>query len=607
MCGIWGWWERRGAPAPDHRAIEAATAPMTARGPDDFGMYRSDVGLALGFRRLSIIDLETGHQPVANEDGSVQVVLNGEIYNYRELRDQLAARGHRFATRSDTEVIAHGYEEWGDDVCEHLCGMFAFAVWDAAQRRLLLVRDRLGIKPLYFAQTADAFGFASDPRTLTGMPGVDTSTDVDALALYLYFGNVPAPRSIHRGVRKLRPGQRLVVTRDAERAETWWELDFEPLREAPGALRERFRELFGRVVEQHLVADVPLGAFLSGGMDSTAVAMAAGDARSEPLLTFNVAFDDAAADESAWARQAAATLGTDHREQRLDNDPADHIVEALSAFPEPFADSAAVPGYLLSGRIRKLCTVALAGDGGDEVFGGYSMRTAQALAALRRLPRGLRAAGRALPMLGAWCDLSLRDVASVYAASREKLPIAQIERVLGPDARPAQALEAHLEVMRDELSRVRWRDALSPTLYLDQRFGLPDQMLTKVDVTSMAHSLEVRVPFLDHRIVELAAGLPPELKQKGFGARRTKRVIRWYLERRFPPEFVHRPKQGFGLPIVGALAARLREQTAVANGRLRLDLPDALDSRALAGLVGAGELGDAARWALWALSIWHRA
>jgi asparagine synthase (glutamine-hydrolysing) len=576
---------------------------MFARGPDDFGCYRSDAGLALGFRRLSIIDLDTGSQPIANEDGSVQVTLNGEIYNFRELRNQLTGLGHRFATQSDTEVIAHGYEQWGDAVTEHLCGMFGLAIWDERRQRLLLARDRLGIKPLYFAETPEAFGWASDPRALADMPGIASDLDSDALALFLYYGFVPAPWTIQRGIQKLRPGHQIVVTRDAVRIQRYWQLEFEPSADGVPRLRERFAELFAEVVDQHLIADVPIGAFLSGGMDSTAVAMAAGEASGHPLLTFNVGFDDTRVDESGYARQAAETLGTDHREVRLANDPENRIEDALTAFPEPFSDTAAIPNFLLSEEIRSLCTVALSGDGGDELFGGYSLRTAQAVASLRRLPHWTRKVASALPVVGPWAALSLDDAASLFARSRARMTPGPLQALLGNDSQPGRAIEAHLQMMRDDLVRSGARGRTDPMLFLDQTFGLPDQMLTKVDATSMAHSLEVRVPFLDHRVVEFAATLPDELKQKGLGPRRSKRLIRWYLARRFPPVFIHRSKLGFGLPIVGPLLTRLRTETGSRDGLL---MPDGIDTGVLAAQVAAGELSDAALWKLFALSVWHR-
>ncbi|MFP8881650.1 MAG: asparagine synthase (glutamine-hydrolyzing), partial [Myxococcota bacterium] len=347
MCGIWGWWQRDDRPAPDDATIRSATEVMRVRGPDDFGTYRSASGLAMGFRRLSIIDLAGGHQPMGNASGTVWVTLNGEIYGFERLREQLTGLGHTFETYSDTEVIVHGYEQWGDDVLEHLCGMFAIAIWDERRRRLLLARDRLGIKPLYVFETPAVFGYASDLRALTCMPEARGEIDPEALALYLYYGYVPAPWSIRRGIRKLRPGERCVVDSGSTTIRRYWDLRFDPTHEPDAVQQKRFEQLFADVVEEHLVSDVALGSFLSGGMDSTSVVQAASEVSSDRLLTFNLAFEDPAANESTWATQAAETLGTDHHELSMESDPADHIAETLSLFPEPFGDPAAVPNQAL--------------------------------------------------------------------------------------------------------------------------------------------------------------------------------------------------------------------------------------------------------------------
>ncbi|NJL58837.1 MAG: asparagine synthase (glutamine-hydrolyzing) [Desulfobacteraceae bacterium] len=346
MCGIWGWWNRNGSPAPDEMTIRQAADIMRKRGPDDFGFYRSPSGFAMGFRRLSIIDLTTGHQPVSNEDGSIQVTLNGEIYNFQSVRERLIGLGHVFRTFSDTEVIVHGYEQWGEAVADRLCGMFAIAIWDENHRRLLLIRDRLGIKPLYYFIKNDIFGYASDPRALMTFPDICHSLDNDALSLYLYYGYVPAPWTIYKDIKKLRPGHLCMVSDNSEYISRYWNLSFEPVKQEKELYQQKFSELFGEVVGEHLISDVPLGAFLSGGMDSTSVVQAASEKNGKQILTFNMAFDDPEANESFYARQAADILNSDHHEMSMADDPGNYIVEALSQFPEPFGDSAAVPNYL---------------------------------------------------------------------------------------------------------------------------------------------------------------------------------------------------------------------------------------------------------------------
>ncbi|MGE4606403.1 MAG: asparagine synthase (glutamine-hydrolyzing) [Myxococcota bacterium] len=605
MCGIWGWWQRDDRPAPDDATIRSATEVMRVRGPDDFGTYRSASGLAMGFRRLSIIDLAGGHQPMGNASGTVWVTLNGEIYGFERLREQLTGLGHTFETYSDTEVIVHGYEQWGDDVLEHLCGMFAIAIWDERRRRLLLARDRLGIKPLYVFETPAVFGYASDLRALTCMPEARGEIDPEALALYLYYGYVPAPWSIRRGIRKLRPGERCVVDSGSTTIRRYWDLRFDPTHEPDAVQQKRFEQLFADVVEEHLVSDVALGSFLSGGMDSTSVVQAASEVSSDRLLTFNLAFEDPAANESTWATQAAETLGTDHHELSMESDPADHIAETLSLFPEPFGDPAAVPNQALARMIRGLCTVALSGDGGDEVFAGYSLRNVQAVGYLRWLPRGLRSLGASLPGLGRFGELSLLDDVALYARGNACQSIENVERLMHPDCRPRQAIEAHHALMRDELRNARVRGSVNRALFLDQSFGLSDRMLPKVDVTSMAHSLEVRVPFLDHRVVEFASRLPESLKQKGFGSRSSKKIIRRYLARRFPDSFIHRPKLGFSMPMRGDLMTRIEAELVSDTHSWRSQLPEAIRSDEAVGLAGSGTMRPIAVWTLYALAQWN--
>ena len=606
MCGMWGWWHKDGREAPSRQTVAAITEIMSRRGPDEFGYFASPTGIALGFRRLSIIDLVRGSQPLGNEDGSVQVTLNGEIYNFRSLTRRLEGRGHVFKTDSDTEVIAHGYEEWGLDVLDELCGMYAIAIWDETEQRLVLARDRLGIKPLYYYDDEHVFGFASDPRTIVGMPGVVQETDPEALALYLFYGNVPAPWSIFKGLRKLRPAEVCVVQKHHLHTKTYWHLGFTAPDRPILEYRRRFAELLQRVVSEHMISDVPLGFFLSGGMDSTAVALAARTSTDDPLLTFNVRFPDPAADESSYARHAASTLGTRHHELAVAENPVEAIEDTLSHFPEPFGDNAAVPHYLLSGRIRDVCTVALSGDGGDEVFGGYSYRRAQARAHLSHLPGPLRRLGvRVFSHEGGLGELLL-DLPEYYAGIRSRFSVPQIERMLGSGGSAQLAIEQHVEMTRQELEREPVAGLLNPLLLLDLRFGLPDQMLTKVDVTSMAQSLEVRVPLLDHRIVEFAASLPERLKQWGIGPRRTKRILRWYLRQRLPSSFVNRPKMGFGMPWIRSLRSQVISDLRSRMGRSDTDLPPEIDRTALREiLAGDASLRPNTIWTLKPLSVWH--
>ncbi len=541
---------------------------------------------------------------MGNADASVQVTLNGEIYNFKSLRKELIALGHKFRTQSDSEVIVHGYERWGDEVLNRLCGMFGLAIWDERRRRLLLARDRLGMKPVYIAEQPGVFGYASDPRALICMPGVDVDIDEEALALYLSYANVPAPWTIFKGIRKLRPGEMCVVEPDSFHIGRYWNLTFDPQPRSAESCVAQFSALFRNVVDEHLISDVPLGAFLSGGMDSTAVALAASDTANSPLLTFNMAFKDPDANEARWAQEAAVALGTNHQQLDIEDDPEQSVIETLSRFPEPFGDTAAVPNYLLSKAIRERCTVALSGDGGDEVFGGYGLRTAQLLAHLRRLPLRLRKIGASLPGVRKIAASSLNDICTYYAECRTRLTVAQIERMLGSSAQPCEIVGSHIEMMRKTLLDSNARGPINSSLLLDQSFGLPDQMLTKVDVTSMAHSLEVRVPMLDHRVVEFAATLPEEMKQKGFGADRTKKILRYYLKRRFPDSFINRPKKGFGMPISVSMRATIEDKLRCAIGRSDGFLSNHFEPAVIVDLLNSPGLSSNSLWALYSLHVW---
>lgn len=604
MCGIWGYWHRDGAPALSEESIRKATDVMRPRGPDDFGCYRSEAGIALGFRRLSIIDLTSGRQPLCNEDATVWVVLNGEIYNFRNLREELQGLGHRFQSRSDTEVIVHGYEQWGEAVFEHLAGMFGIAIWDERKRRLVLARDRMGIKPVYYLDAPKIFAFASDPRSFVDLPKTHAAIDQEALALYLFYGYVPAPWSIYEGVRKLRPGEVLCVAEQAAQKRRFWHLQFAPESWSMEEAEKRFASLFAEVVSEHLVADVPVGAFLSGGMDSTAVVQAASEISDRPLLTFNIAFADPRANEASFARFAADTLKTRHHELQIAADPMQQIPAGLAAFAEPFGDPAAAPNHELARVARTLCTVALSGDGGDEILAGYSLRRAQIVSLLRRLPTALRRLGTALPCVGELAALSLHDYATIYAKSRERMSLEQIETVMEGSDAPRRAFDAHLAMMQDDLAISNAKGLVAPILFLDQRFGLPDQMLMKVDATSMANSLEVRVPFIDHRVVEFAARLPDRLKQRGLGNRRTKKILRRYLARRFPPAFVHRRKLGLDLPLGPALLNRISDDMMSQDGGSSTSpMIQGILRRAAASFP---TMKSNAIWSLYALSMWNR-
>jgi asparagine synthase (glutamine-hydrolysing) len=539
VCGICGIVSLRGEPV-DRAVLERMNETLQHRGPDSGGVVVSP-GAGLGARRLSIIDLAGGDQPIANEDETVWVVQNGEIYNFPELRDEVEAAGHRLRTRCDTEIHLHLYELHGPSYVERLRGMFAVAIWDTRERRLVLARDRFGIKPLYYRIADDTLAFGSELKALLAVPGFSRELDPDALEAYFDGGYVPAPLTIFRGAQKLPQGHLL----------TWKLGDAEPsvvryARPAPATravvsedeAAEELRVLLRDSVRAHLLSDVPVGVLLSGGVDSSALTALAAEQTSEPLHTFSIGFAEESYDELSKARVVAARFGTEHHELRLNPDIVELFPAVASSFDEPFADDAAIPTYLVSQLAARTVKVGLAGEGGDELFGGYDVYAAHSIAGvarplaplLRRLPspRAQRFAGAAaLPAFErhlAW------------------------KRMFTPDARHG-LLRAH---GTDPVARYRSRwdetsgaDELTRVLDLDVGTYLADELLVKADRASMAHSLEVRVPFLDTALSEFAFALPARLKVRGFAK---KRLLRKALAPIVPAEILSAPKHGFTLP-----------------------------------------------------------
>jgi asparagine synthase (glutamine-hydrolysing) len=562
MCGIVG-----NVLADPRRSVDASIVKKMAdriahRGPDDEGFYvEGPVGL--GARRLKIIDLEGGHQPLSDEAGTTWVAFNGEIYNYRELGAGLQARGHRLRTRCDTEIIAHLFEERALASLVDLDGMFGVAVWDAANRVLTLARDRLGIKPLYYAVLPDQIVFASELKAMVEHPSVGRKLDLVSLSQYLAHEYVPAPRSIFEGVQKLPPGHWLTYREGRVEIGCYWNVRFGG--RAGITPEEASRELeatLDRVVRDHLVSDVPLGAFLSGGIDSSAVAAFASRHVSR-LETFTIGFEDPSFDESGPARQVARALGTNHHEEILSPRVALDLVERLpDLLDEPLGDASILPTYLLSRFTRQGVTVALSGDGGDELFAGYPTYQAHRLArAYRRVPgwvreRVIRPAVERLPV--SFDDLSVdfrlkRFVAgmgfdaidrhAVWMASftpEEQVDLFTADALARMESPPALTVFRELGAQQPEASE------LERIAYLDLKGYLGEGVLTKVDRASMACSLEVRPPLLDRRMVEFAASLPMDLKLRGFT---TKWILKHTLRSLLPPGIVDRKKKGFGVPL----------------------------------------------------------
>lgn len=557
MCGIAGF-AGYGYGEEGARVLGRMCRAIRHRGPDDEGQFMAAT-TALGMRRLSIIDLATGSQPIGNEDGSVQLVFNGEIYNYRALRERLAGRGHRLVTSGDTETLVHLYEDEGVDLVHSLRGMFAFALWDEREQQLLIARDRLGIKPLYYWRRANGIAFASELRSLLNLPDFRPLIDPVALASYLTFGYVQDPLSIFRDVYKLPPGHTLTWHQErGTRIERYWT----PMRaqqdvaDEASAIAELRSRLFD-AVECHLEADVPVGVFLSGGLDSSSVAAAVRHL-GRPARTFSIGFSQQEYNEAPDAAAVARHLGTEHTEFIIQDCP-DILSDVICAFDEPFADSSAIPTLLVSQLARQHVKVVLSGDGGDEIFGGYDRYlTAGTQAELRpRQLQGLaRLVGRHLPF-GTPGRNRILDLGRSRRGRYVTLVAKPLSVADGGVALPALAeLAGPFEQLLDEpFDAAAQRDFVTQLMLVDLTTYLPGDILTKVDRASMATSLEARVPLLDHELVEFAVGLPTHLKiRHGQG----KWVLREAVRELLPAEVFRKPKQGFAAPVASWFRGRLR-------------------------------------------------
>jgi asparagine synthase (glutamine-hydrolysing) len=558
MCGIAGFVGADNGREENRRLLGLMCAAIRHRGPDEDGFHVTD-GVALGMTRLSIIDLATGSQPIGNEDGQLQVVFNGEIYNYRALRRRLAAAGHLLKTSGDTETLVHLYEDVGADLVHSLRGMFAFALWDERRQALLLARDRLGIKPLYYWERPDGLAFASELRAFLALPGFRPEIDRAGLASYLAFGYVQDPLSIFRGVRKLPPGHRLTWQRGGGvRVERYWTpaRPQDPDRDEAAAVEELRARLLD-AVDCHLEADVPVGLFLSGGLDSSSVAAAVRHF-GRPARTFSIGFAQEEYNEAPDAARVARHLGTEHTEFIVHDCP-DILDEVIRAYDEPFADSSAVPTLLVSQLARQHVKVVLSGDGGDEVFGGYTryLKAANRLELqprwLRRLASGL---GRQLPF-GAPGRNRVLDLGRTRRGRYVETVAKPLYTAEGGVAAATLAEEAgpFEELLDASFDAAAGRDFLTQVMLVDMLSYLPGDILTKVDRASMAVSLEARVPLLDHELVEYAVSLPVGLKiRNGQGKWLLREAVRDLL----PPEVFTKDKQGFAAPVSHWFRGRLR-------------------------------------------------
>lgn len=626
MCGITGWANldsRTSPPEGAHELLHAMCERMVHRGPDSEGLFLTN-GAALGMRRLAIIDLITGEQPVFNEDRSVAVILNGEIYNYRELRAGLEKRGHSFRSASDTEVLPHLYEEYGDQMIAELNGMFAFALWDGKRRRLLIARDRFGEKPLYWGVFGNALLFASEPKALLAHPSVKPSFNLQALRQYLSFDYVPAPLSIYEGINKLPAAHKLILENGCVSVEQYWQLNYKTTEPVPSEndAADHLRQLLADAVRMRLVSDVPLGVLLSGGVDSSCVAALAVGASSEPVKTFSISFAESSFDESAYARGVAKFLGTDHHEERLSANLAANLVSEIGSWmDEPFSDPSMVPTYLLSRFTRKHVTVALGGDGGDELFAGYPMYAGHRWAEVyRRVPSPLRRGViepliRLLPVKTKNLSLDYKALRFVTGAKYDTVARHHVWFGSFTPEEQGDLLTADVLAATDgeiyATARQIAEDCDSPELVtrmqaIDTRLYLAEDILTKVDRASMAVSLEVRAPFLDPHVAEFAASLPRRYKLRGF---KTKYILKKAVHELLPGFVTRRGKKGFGVPVAEWLKFKLRPLARDLLSPERVRRAGVFNPAYVARLQDEHERGIANHrkllWTLLMFELWH--
>ena len=621
MCGIAGMFGPETAMGPGERrdVLKRMCGVIAHRGPDDQGLF-FDRGLAMGMRRLSIIDLAAGHQPLSNEDGTIWIVFNGEIYNYRELRATLLARGHAFQTRTDTETILHLYEEYGADCVTHLRGMFAFAIYDQRARQLLLARDRVGEKPLHYALVGDTLIFGSEIKSLLQHPAIKREINAEAIADYLSFGHIPEPATAFRGIHKLLPGHTLLFRQGEMQLRHYWDFDYND--EARLPVRDEayyvtlLRELLAEAVRIRLVSDVPLGAFLSGGIDSSAVVALMAREMKQPVKTFSIGFSETAFDELPHARRVARHLNTDHHELIVRPDACALVDTIVRHHDEPFADVSSIPTWLVSKLAQQHVKVVLSGDGGDELFAGYERYvTDRRRAMFTRLPallrRGLlRPLSHALPR-AAYGKNFLRNIsleaderyldslAYFNAEARRELFTPEWQHTLAGYDPAAAFRKLHRSPVTD--------DHLDRLLYLDSRTYLPGDILTKVDRMSMAASIETRAPLLDHKLIEFAQGLPSSLKLRGMT---TKYLLKKAVAGLIPDEIINRPKQGFDVPIAQWFNHELRELLHDTLTAQRTRQRGYFNQSAIAALLTEHHRGrrNNARhlWGLLMLELWQR-
>jgi asparagine synthase (glutamine-hydrolysing) len=623
MCGICGVVSFEPGHGIDKLILQKMNGTLRHRGPDEEGYYQ-DSRASLAMRRLSIIDLRTGQQPISNEAGDIWVVYNGEIYNFPSLRAALEKRGHLFKTRTDTEVIVHAYEEYGDDCVRQFNGMFALALWDARKCRLLLARDHMGIKPLYYWAGPDRLVFGSELKALTAHPDVPRRINLAAIDLFLSIEYIPSPHTIYEDVFKLPPGHRLVLENGRLEVSQFWDVPVQPVGETGDECAETLAGLLKEAVGMRMISDVPLGAFLSGGIDSSTVVGYMSQLSSQPVKTFSIGFEDATYNELPYAEAVARHFGTEQHVEVLNPDVSSLAEGLVQQHDEPFADTSIFPTYLVSKLARQHVKVALSGDGGDELFAGYDTYRAEQLSRLYgKLP-----------------DIVRRDVMPAFAGMLPPQPakkgtINKIKRMIeGASMSPTLQHTRWMIFMNDRDKDSLYRsdlkkileqgptsaffercfrqaasfDSLAQQQYVDMKTYLADNILTKVDRMSMAVSLEARVPLLDHRIAEFALNLPPQMKLNGS---RTKIILRHAVKRLVPDLVIDKPKEGFSIPMKHWLTGSLRPMmmdllsnaTVQRRGYFHPQVVSTWIQEHLDGRVNHSHR----LWALMVLELWHRA
>ncbi len=617
MCGITGIIYKEADRPVDPGLLEEMCAVIHHRGPDEWGMWHSG-NVGIGMKRLQIIDLEGGRQPMAAQAGNVRIVFNGEIYNFPDLRTDLQDRGYRFSSSSDTECILHLYEEYGENCVHHLRGMFAFAIWDAARQKLFMARDRFGKKPLHYLHDNEKFVFGSEIKSILKHPGINAEVYRPAIINYTAYGYVPDPDTMFKGIYKLPPGHTLTLHNNRTEVNQYWDLCFmsdNPAREEDFYLDEVDR-LLHESVKMRMISDVPLGAFLSGGIDSSLVVALMARQSTEPVRTFSIGFDDGNYNELPYARMVAEKYGTEHHEELVKPDAEDVVSDLLKVFDEPFADSSAIPTYYVSRLARRHVTVALSGDGGDEIFAGYQryldhpicrytgripapVRRAVFGGAAKLLPDGMTGANFARYLAADEDTRYVNKMAGSLPAIYRKVFSKELINEAG-SGDPSPALKRFLH-------KVEGLDVVSRRQYLDVKGYLPGDILTKVDRTSMLVSLETRAPLLDHVLAEFAATIPVGLKVQD---RKLKNVLKLLAGRYLPEELINRRKMGFAIPLGSWINNEWRDMSQeLVLGKRALQREN-FNPRYLERIMAEHRSGrrshDLTIWSLMVLEMWYR-